>query len=157
MQCYTCSKWIHLRHSLLSFSRFKSLGSSHSWSSPLCCIPASSGDPTPTNTVFLFGFIQFVYLHCANAVLPPHPCLQTSYPSSAHFLSSPSAPFPLPRVPGCFSIPPAFSSSPDSLMVLQWNAGGLCARSTKLLHFILYHLVDFLCIQESNLNSSFSF
>ena len=29
---------------------------------------------------------------------------------------------------------------PNSLRVFQWNAGGLQARSTKLLHFILSHL-----------------
>ena len=44
---------------------------------------------------------------------------------------------------------------PDSLRVLQWNAGGLRARSAKLFHFLLSHPVDLLCIQESNLNSSF--
>ena len=43
---------------------------------------------------------------------------------------------------------------PDSFRVLQWNAGGLRARSTELLHFILSHPVDLICIQESNLNSS---
>ena len=47
--------------------------------------------------------------------------------------------------------------SPDALRVLQWNAGGLCARSTELLHFLLSHPVDLICIQESNLNSSSSF
>ena len=46
---------------------------------------------------------------------------------------------------------------PDSLRVLQWNAGGLRARSTELLHFLSSHPVDLICIQESNLNSSFSF
>ena len=46
---------------------------------------------------------------------------------------------------------------PDSLRVLQWNAGGFRARSTKLLHFISSHPVDFICIQESNLNLSSSF
>ena len=46
---------------------------------------------------------------------------------------------------------------PDSLRVLQWNAGGLRARSTELLHFLSYHPVDLICIQESNLNSSSSF
>ena len=46
---------------------------------------------------------------------------------------------------------------PDSLRVLQWNAGGLQARSTELLHFLLSHPVDLICIQESNLNSSSSF
>ena len=44
---------------------------------------------------------------------------------------------------------------PDSLRVLQWNAGGLRARSTELLHFLLSHFVNLICIQESNLNSSF--
>ena len=46
---------------------------------------------------------------------------------------------------------------PNSLRVLQWNAGGLQARSTKLLHFILSHPVDLIYIQESNLNLSSSF
>ena len=46
---------------------------------------------------------------------------------------------------------------PNSLRVLQWNAGGLRARSTKLLHFILSHPIDLIYIQESNLNLSSSF
>ena len=46
---------------------------------------------------------------------------------------------------------------PNSLRVLQWNAGGLCARSTKLLHFISSHSVDLIYIQESNRNLSSSF
>ena len=37
-------------------------------------------------------------------------------------------------------------------MVLQWNAGGLRAMSTELLHFISSHPVDLICIQECNLN-----
>ena len=49
------------------------------------------------------------------------------------------------------------SLPPDSLRVLQWNAGGLRARSIELLHFLSSHPVDLICIQESNLNSSFSF
>ena len=48
-------------------------------------------------------------------------------------------------------------SLPNSLSVLQWNAGGFRARSTKLLHFILSHPVDLIYIQESNLNLSSSF
>ena len=54
-------------------------------------------------------------------------------------------------------MPPGSSSPPDSLRVLQWNAGGLRARSTELLHFLSSHPVDLICIQESNLNSSSSF
>ena len=46
---------------------------------------------------------------------------------------------------------------PNSLRVLQWNAWGLCARSTKLLHFISSHSVDLIYIQDSNLNLSSSF
>ena len=40
-----------------------------------------------------------------------------------------------------------------SLKVLQWNAEGLQARSTELLHFLSSHPVHLICIQESNLNS----
>ena len=45
----------------------------------------------------------------------------------------------------------------NSLRVLQWNAGDLRARRTKLIHFILSHPVDLIYIQESNLNLSSSF
>ena len=45
---------------------------------------------------------------------------------------------------------------PDSLGILQWNAGSLRARSTKLLPFISSHPVDLIYIQESNLNLSSS-
>ena len=93
----------------------------------------------------------------ANAALLPHPRLQTSYPPSAHLIS-PSPTLPPPYLaPGYTSAPPASSPPPDSLRVLQWNAGGLRARSTELLHFLSSHPVDLICIQESNLNSSSSF
>ena len=46
---------------------------------------------------------------------------------------------------------------PNSLRVLQWNAGGLQARSTKLIHFILSHPIDLIYIQEYNLNLFSSF
>ena len=51
VQCCTCSNWVHLKCSLLSFSRFRTLGSSHSWSFPSFCDPAFFGDATPTSTV----------------------------------------------------------------------------------------------------------
>ena len=38
VQCYTCSKWVHLRCSLLSLSKFRTLGSFYSWS---CATPAA--------------------------------------------------------------------------------------------------------------------
>ena len=49
------------------------------------------------------------------------------------------------------------SLPPDSIRVLQWNAGGLRSRGTELLHFLSCHPVDLICMQESNLNSSSSF
>ena len=38
VQCCTCSKWVHLRCSQLSLSKFRACSSSHSWS----CPPAES-------------------------------------------------------------------------------------------------------------------
>ena len=35
VQCCACSKWVHLRCSQLFLSKFRPLGSSHSWSCPL--------------------------------------------------------------------------------------------------------------------------
>ena len=91
VQCCTCSKWVHLRCSQLSLSKFKALDSSHSWSCPSCCVPTrntviSSSDSSDMYT----STVQSSHLS-ANAALPPHPRLQTSYPPMAHFVSSPSA------------------------------------------------------------------
>ena len=58
----------------------------------------------------------------ANAALPPHPRLQTSYPPFAHFYL---LPLPLTTA-SCFWLSfyaSCFLSAPDSLRVLQWNAG----------------------------------
>ena len=63
----------------------------------------------------------------------------------------------LPLAPGCPSVPPTSSPPRGSHRVLQWNAGGLRARSTEVLHFLSSHPVNLVCIQESNLNSSSSF
>ena len=94
MQCCTCSKWVHLRCSQLSLSEFRALGSTHSWSCPPCRIAVTpSLDSSDMYTSTLQSNPAF-----ANAALSPHPRLQTSYPPSAHFISSPSAPHrrPLP-------------------------------------------------------------
>ena len=115
VQCCTCSNWVHLKCSLLSFSRFRTFGSSHSWSFPPCFFWKFY---TYQQCDFLLGLFHLVYLHCsiwpssANAALAPHSHFQTSYPSSAHFVSSPSAPSRPPHAPGCFSLPPAFSFPP---------------------------------------------
>ena len=69
---------------------------------------------------FLFGLRRPVYLTVqsgllsANAALPPHPRLQTSYPPFAHFISCPSAPSPPSLASGSPSTPPA-SSPPLTL------------------------------------------
>ena len=92
----------------------------------------------------------------ANAALSPHPRLQTSYPPFANFIYSPSAPhYRLLLLAVLLRLLPPLP--PDSLRVLQWNAGGLRARSIELLHFLSSHPVDLICIQESNFNSSSSF
>ena len=44
-----------------------------------------------------------------------------------------------------------------SLSVLQWNATGLRAKSTEVLHFLSSHPVGLISIQESKFNSSSSF
>ena len=92
-----------------------------------------------------------------DAALSRHPRLQTFYPTTARSISPSSAPSPPSLAPGHFFMPPASSPPTKSLRVLQWNAGGLRAESTELLHFLSSHRVDLICIQESNLNSSSSF
>ena len=151
--CCTCSKWVHLRCSQLSLSKFRALGSSHSWSCLPCrntVTPSSDSSNTYTSTVLSAP-------PSTDAALSCHPRLQTSNPPSAHSISPSSAPSPPSLAPGHFSMPPASSPPTDSLRVLQWNAGGLRARCTELLHFLSSHSVDLICIEESNLNSSFSF
>ena len=142
VQCCTCSKWIHLKCSLISFSRFRTLGSSHSWSFPPCCVPASSGDPTPTITVPSSADSSSFYTFTAqsgpfgtlsaNAALQPHPRLQTSYPFSAHFISSPSEPSPPPHATGCFSTP---FTSPFPLTVSGFFNGMLEVFKPRALSF----------------------
>ena len=54
VQGCTCSKWVHLRCSQLSLSKFRALGSSHSWSCLPCrntMTPSSDSSNTYTSTV----------------------------------------------------------------------------------------------------------
>ena len=155
-QCRTCSKLVHLRCSQLSLSKFSTLGSSHSWSCP-CCVP-------PCNAVTSSSVSSDLYtstVQSGNPLLMLHsrPTLvfKLLIPLLPIFYLLPLASSPLPLAPGCPSMLAALSPPPDSLRVLQWNAGYLRARSTELLHFLLFHPVDLICIQESNLNSSSSF
>ena len=54
-------------------------------------------------------------------------------------------------------LPSCFLFYPDSLRVLQWNAGSLRPWKIELLHFLSSHPADLTCIQQSNLTSSSSF
>ena len=54
VQCCTRSKWVHLKRSQLSLSKFRALGSSHSWSFPPCrntVTPSSDSSNMNTSTV----------------------------------------------------------------------------------------------------------
>ena len=153
VQCCTCSKWIHLRCSQLSLSKFRAFGSSHSWSCHPCrntVTPSSDSSNMYTSTVQ--SGPPLLMLHsCPTLISKP---LIPICPFYISFLC------PFTTVP-C-SWPPfyasCFLSFPlDSFRVLQWNAGGLRARSTELLHFLSSHSFDLICIKESNLNSSSSF
>ena len=115
VQCCTCSKWVHLRCSQLSLSKFRALGSSHSWSCFPCrntVTPSSDSSDTYTSTVQSDPA-------STDAALTHHPRLQTSYPPSAHSISLSSAPSPSSFASGRPSTPPASSPPPDSLRVLQ--------------------------------------
>ena len=59
VQCCTCSKWVHLRCSQLSLSKFRALDSSHSWSCPPC-----RNTVTPSSAI-----LRHVYFHCT--ICPP--------------------------------------------------------------------------------------
>ena len=66
-----------------------------------------------------------------------------------------SAILPLSYASGCSSKLP--SSSPDSLRILLWDAGGRPSSNAELLHLILLLPFDLICVQESNFNLSSSF
>ena len=117
VQCCACSKWVHLRCSQLSLSQFRALGSSHSWSCPPCRITVTSS----LDSSNMYTSTVQSSPASANAALSPHPRLQTSYPPSAHSISSPYAPPPPSLAPGFSSAPPASTPPPplESLTVLQ--------------------------------------
>ena len=153
VQCCTCSKWVHPKCTQLFLSKFRALGSSHSWN----CFPCRntvtpSVDSSDTYTYTVESGAPLLMLHSRVTLVskPPILHLPILYPPS----SAPSTPS---LAPGCSSTPPASTPPPDSIKVLQWNAGGLRARSTELLHFLSSYPVDLICIQKSNLNSSSSF
>ena len=154
VQCCACSKWVHLRCSQLSLSQFRALGSSHSWSCPpaesLQLPPRTSPTCIPVSPLCNLAppLLTLLYrLTLVSKLLIPHLPILYLLPLPLHYRPLLLAFLLrlLPRLP------------PDSLRVLQWNAGGFRARSTELLHFLSSPPVDLICIQESNLNSSSSF
>ena len=164
VQCCTCSNWVHLKCSLLSFARFRTLGSSHFWSCPLCCLPGFYGDATPTSTVTSSSESSSWYTSIAQSGLLL--LMQHSHPTLIFkpLIFFPPTLYRLPLHPHHRLILLAVSfylllllPFLNSLRVLQWNAGGLLARSTEVQHFISSHSVFLICIQESNLNLSSSF
>ena len=56
VQYCTCSKWVHLMCSLLSFSKFRTLGCSHPWSSSSCCFPTCNIVPSSSDFTGLYTF-----------------------------------------------------------------------------------------------------
>ena len=123
---------------LLSFSRFKALGSPHSWGCLFCFFWRSL---ICEHCVFLFGLFQLVYLYCStwSPLLMQHSRHTLDFkpftflPPTLYFL-------PL-HPPHCFMFLAVLLHlllilPHESLRILQWNAGGLRARNTELLHFI---------------------
>ena len=121
MQCCTCSNWVHLKCSLLSFSTVRTLDSPHSWSYPSYCVSAFFGDPTPTSTVTFSSDSSIWYTSTAQSG-PSGPLLlmQHSHPTLAFkpLILFPPTLYLLPLHPhhhlmllaaGCFSLPPASS------------------------------------------------
>ena len=87
-------------------------------------------------------------------MFPTQPRLQTSYPHCAYLLTHLYAPSSPSSVSGCSAIPPASTSSTDSLRVIQWK---FKIFDPEALDFISIHPLDVICIQESNFNSFLSF
>ena len=89
VQCCTCSNWVHLKCSLVSFSRFRTLGSSRSWSHSACCVPAFFGDPTSTSTVASSSDSSSWYTSTAQIwpIFPLCKCSTRAPPSPSNLLS----------------------------------------------------------------------
>ena len=124
------------------------------------------GDSTPTSTVTSSSHSSSWYRYTSTAQCGPLLLMQHSHPTLAFklLILFPPTLYLLPLHPHHCLMLLAVSlylllslPLPNSLRVLQWNAGGLQARSTELVHFILSHPVDLIYIQESNLNLSSSF
>ena len=80
--CCTCFKWVHLRCSQLSLSKFRALGSSHSWSClPYCntVTPSSDSSDTYTSTVQSGPPLLMLHSRVTPVCKPPIPHLPILY------------------------------------------------------------------------------
>ena len=101
VQYCTCSKWVHLKCSQLSLSKFRTLDSSHSWSCPPPCrVPTRNTVTLSSDSSDMYTSTVQSSLSSANAAFPPHPRLQIFSPPWAHFVSSPFAHSPPSLAPG---------------------------------------------------------
>ena len=152
VQCGTYSKWVHLSCSQLSLSKFKTLGSSHSW----CCpspfhntlTPSSDSSDMYTSTVQSGPHLLILHSRPILVSKPLIPHLPNLYlPLLPHHRPLFLAVFPRLLPPLHLTLSGFFNRM---LEVFK-------PRSIKLLYFLLSHPVNLISIHESNLNSSFSF
>ena len=132
MQCCTCSKWVHLRCSQLSHSKFRALGRSHSWSCFPCrntVTPSSDSSDMYTSTVQSGPPVLMLHSRPIIASKPLIPHLPILY-----LLPMPPHHHPLLLAVLLRLLPPL---PPDSLRVLQWNAEVF--EPGALNYFIFYH------------------
>ena len=139
MQCCTCSS--------LSYSEFKSLSSSQSWSCSFCFISAISGSTQSTNTVPCYTGSSSMYTSTVHSVNPLSQCnLIPSYsPTILLFL------FHSPPLLGllCLLLPlPLLTCSG---FLIERRTSPCQKRGTSLSCIFPVNLT---CIQGSNLNSS---
>ena len=129
VQCYTCLKWVHLKCLLLSFSRFRALGSSQSWRCPPCLRPWFFWrSHTYQHCDFLFKLLQLTYLYCLIwfPLLIQHSRPTLAFKPVILFLPT-SYFFPLHSHHRLMLLAVSLYLLltlllPDSLRVLQWNA-----------------------------------
>ena len=80
--CCTCSKWVHLRCSQLFLSKFRALGSSHSWSCLPCrntVTPSSDSSDTYISTVQSGPPLLMLHSRITPVSKPPIPHLPILY------------------------------------------------------------------------------
>ena len=95
MQCCTCSKRVHLRYSQLPLSKFRVLGSSHSW----CCFRRRNTVTPSSDFSDMYTFTVQSGPSFTDAALTRHPLVSNP---PAHSIS----PSPPSLVPGRSSTPP---------------------------------------------------